>query len=124
MRSMKSRIAVLQRRIERIKRKLLELGDLRPGTLSEQYNVCGNPRCRCKDKPPQKHGPYYQLSWSREGKSTTRFIRSPSLAAVQAQVRNYHELRKLVDEWIDASLELCDLQLRRDRQDGSATQQG
>ncbi|MGC9328602.1 MAG: DUF6788 family protein [Candidatus Hinthialibacter sp.] len=29
---------------------------MRPGALSQQYNVCGNPRCRCKDpQHPQKH---------------------------------------------------------------------
>ena len=54
-------IQELEQRIERVKMRLCALGDLRPGSLSEQYNVCGNPRCRCKDDPPQKHGPYQQL---------------------------------------------------------------
>ena len=112
MRRMKPRISLLQRRIERIKRKLQQLGDLRPGRLSKQYNVCGNPRCRCKETPPKKHGPYYQLSWARKGKSTTRFVREPNLAKVQAQLDNYKDLRTLVDEWIEASIELCDLQIR------------
>src|SRR6266540_1911821 len=33
--------AELSRRIQRVKAQLSKLGDLRPGTLSEQYNVCG-----------------------------------------------------------------------------------
>ena len=56
----------LQREIERIKKELAELGDLRPGSLSKQYNVCGKPACRCKASPPVKHGPYYQVSYTRE----------------------------------------------------------
>lgn len=45
--------AELSRRIRRIKASLVGLGDLRPGTLSEQYNICRGPNCRCKAEPPQ-----------------------------------------------------------------------
>ena len=41
------REATLQRQIEKVKRDLAALGDLRPGSLSTQYNVCGSPGCRC-----------------------------------------------------------------------------
>lgn len=112
---MATRVHELERRIERIKRKLSGLADLRPGSLSEQYNVCGNPRCRCKEDPPKKHGPYHQLSYVRAGKSTTRFIRKPHLPAVRKQLKNYETLRTLVDEWIDASLEICELKLKESR---------
>ena len=48
-----------QERIRKIKEDLLDLADMRPGALSEPYNVCGNPTCRCKDpKNLKKHGPY------------------------------------------------------------------
>ena len=57
------REATLQRQIEKVKRDLAALGDLRPGSLSTQYNVCGSPGCRCKATPPIKHGPYYQVSY-------------------------------------------------------------
>ena len=99
----------LEQRIEHVKQQLTALGDLRPGTISEQYNVCGNPGCRCKADPPQKHGPYSQLSWTRKRKSKTRFIRSSELASVQAQVENYERLQALVDEWIELSIQLTDL---------------
>jgi hypothetical protein len=108
-------VRTLERRIERIKQKLTALGDLRPGHLSEQYNVCGNPRCRCKADPPQRHGPYPQLGWTRKGRSTTRFIRKPDVPTVQAQLRNHEHLLNLVDQWIDAAIELCDLKLKESR---------
>jgi hypothetical protein len=44
----------LERQIEKTKQAL---GDMRPGSLSTQYNVCGKLGCRCKADPPQKHGP-------------------------------------------------------------------
>ena len=102
----------LERRIEHIKQQLALLGDLRPGSLSEQYNVCGNPACRCKADPPQKHGPYYQLSWTRKRKSRTKFVGRAELANVQAERKNYQRLQDLVDEWIDLAIELSGIKLK------------
>ena len=98
--------AELSQRIEQIKTNLVKLGDLRPGTLSEQYNTCRTPSCRCKADPPHKHGPYHQLSYTRNGRSRTEHVRPEDLATVQAQLRNYTKLRNLVEEWIDTAIEL------------------
>lgn len=98
--------AELTGRIERIKAQLVALGDLRPGTLSEQYNTCRTPGCRCKADPPNRHGPYHQLSYSRRGRSTSENVRPGHVAAVEAQIANYRRLRELIDEWIDAAIEL------------------
>ena len=112
----KRRIQVLERRIERIQREIGQLGDLRPGSLSQQYNVCGVPGCRCKASPPQKHGPYYQLSISRKGKDTSRFVRRDEVTTVKRQLRNFRRLRTLVDQWIDLAAELCTLRIESERQ--------
>jgi len=100
-------ILQIQRRIEQVRRQLTDLGPLHPGTLTEQYNVCGTPGCRCKDpKDPRKHGPYYQLSFSRHSKSTSRFVRPERMAVMQEKVANYKRLRELVNEWVDLAIEL------------------
>jgi len=101
----------LENEIAKIKRQIADLEDLRPGTLSKQYNVCGTPGCRCKASPPQRHGPYYQLSLTRKGKSKTRFVRREEVATIQKELQNYAELRALVDRWIDLATELSDLNL-------------
>ena len=78
-----------QARIEEIKKRLVALGEMRPGSLSKQYNVCGNPTCRCKDpKNPQRHGPYYQLSYSHKGKSTTEFVKRGTVTETRKQLKN------------------------------------
>jgi hypothetical protein len=107
----------LEKRIQKIKDQIGELGDLRPGALSQQYNVCGSPNCRCKANPPLKHGPYYQISFKRHGKSSSQFVREVDLPEVQFQLDNYRLLRELVDEWITLSTELSNLRLRQKRQD-------
>ncbi len=99
--------AQIQRRIEQIKQQLAALGPMHPGSLSEQFNVCGTPGCRCKDpQHPQKHGPYYQLSFTWRGKSSSRFVRPERLRAVQEQVANYKRFRALTQEWVDLAVEL------------------
>jgi hypothetical protein len=108
---MNTRIRSLERQIEKIKRELIGLGDLRMGSLSEQYNVCGTPGCRCKASPAERHGPYHQLSYTRKGKGTTRFIRRENLTTVKKQLQNYAKLRELVDRWIDLAIELSDAKL-------------
>lgn len=109
-------LQALERQIETIKRELAALGDLQPGSLSEQYNVCGNPNCRCKASPPQKHGPYYQLSFTRKGKSSSRFVRRDDLSMVKEQVKNHTRLRELVEHWIDAATELANLRIKIHRE--------
>lgn len=106
---MGSTVEEMERRIAATKRQLAKVGELRPGILTEQYNVCGKPGCRCKASPPQRHGPYPQLGWTRNGKSTTRFVRREELGTVRKQIKNYARLQKLVQQWVDLSLELCEL---------------
>jgi hypothetical protein len=108
-------IETLEKRIQKIKSQIGALGDLRPGALSQQYNVCGQPNCRCKATPPVKHGPYYQISFKWHGKSSSHFVREEDLAEVQQQLGNYRRLRELVDEWITLSAELSRLRLREKR---------
>jgi len=100
-------ITKMQARIKTIKKRLAALEDMRPGSLSEQYNVCGNPTCRCKDpKKPKKHGPYYQLSYSHKGKSTTQFVKKDEVAEVKRQIRNYRTFKKLTEEWVELSVKI------------------
>ena len=113
---MPDRSIFLEERIQSIKREISALGDLRPGALSLQYNICGNPSCRCKADPPVKHGPYPQVSFTWHGKSTTQFVREQDVDEVQKQLANYHNLRDLIDEWIGLALELSRLRLQQRRE--------
>jgi len=110
---MNRRPSSLEARIATLKQAIVRLGDLRPGKLSQQYNVCGKADCRCKADPPQKHGPYYQLSFTRNGKSSSQFVRKEDLAVVRQQLRNYQQLRELIDRWIALGMELSRLKLQQ-----------
>jgi len=104
-------IKSLEKKISDIKNKIAQIGDIRPGSLSKQYNVCGKPHCRCKAEPPQKHGPYYQVSFTFKGKSGTRFIKESELDTIQQQINNFKQLKQLYDNWIELGLRLSNLKL-------------
>lgn len=105
----------IERQIEKVKRDLAALGDLRPGSLSTQYNVCGSPGCRCKASPPEKHGPYYQVSFTRKGKSSSKFVKKKDLPAIRKQLKNYERMKLLMDRWIDLATELSNLRLTKEK---------
>ena len=102
-----------EQRIQHIKRRLSGLGEMRPGSLSRQYNVCGKAGCRCKDpRRPQRHGPYYQLSYVHQGKSTSQFIPPAQVKAVQAQLATYKTFRQLTQEWTGLALRIAKYKLQ------------
>ena len=75
MNAQKRKMVSLRNKIQ----ELLASGPMLPGSISKQWNVCGNPNCRCKDKDnPKKHGPYYQLSFTIGGKSSSMFLNRDS----------------------------------------------
>jgi hypothetical protein len=104
----KNRIQQIERQIADLKRKLVSLDSLHPGSLSQQYNVCGKPGCRCKARPkPRRHGPYYKVSYVFRGRFTSRFVREQDVKAVRAELANYKQLRKLIDAWVELALRLA-----------------
>ena len=108
------REGTLERQIEKVKRDLVALGDLRPGSLSTQFNVCGKLGCRCKATPPEKHGPYYQISYTRKGKSSSKFVKKKDLPAVRRQLKNYARMKLLTEQWIELATELATLRLNKE----------
>jgi len=92
-------------RIQRLLAEVAQLGPMLPGTISTQWNVCGKSGCRCKDPvKPRKHGPYYQLSYTLAGKSSTVFVPEHKLAQVKgylAATKRFRSLQvKLLQEYI------------------------
>lgn len=103
---------MLEKEICNIKNKLMSLGDMHPGSLTKQYNICGNPSCRCKDPHnPKKHGPYYQISFVHDKKSTSRFVKKELVSKTKLQLANYKKFKQLVEKWKIAATKLSQLKL-------------
>jgi hypothetical protein len=101
----------LERKMKELRRRIGELGLMHPGSLRQQFNVCGTPGCKCKDKDnPVKHGPYYNLSFTFRGKNRTRFIREERVLEFKQYVANYATFRGYVDELVGLNMEIIELQ--------------
>src|SRR5450755_1208014 len=95
------RIQQIERRIDRIKRTLLEIGPMRPGSLTRQY------------KDPQHHtGAYWQISYTRRMKSRTEYVRKEHVKEVRRQTATHKRFKYLVDQWIDLSIEYSRLTMK------------
>ena len=88
------RIQQIEQRIDRIKRMLLEIGPMRPGSLTRQY------------KDPHHHtGAYWQISYTRRMKSRTEYVRREWVKELRRQIATHKRFKLLVDQWIDLSIE-------------------
>ena len=103
-------------RVEKIKLELQKIGSMRPGSLNKQFTVCGRPGCRCVDpSKPKRHGPYFQLSYVHNGKSTTQFIQKELVPVVSRQLKTYKNFRALTAEWVDLALTIAMEKLAEDK---------
>ena len=88
------RIQQIEQRIDRIKRTLLEIGPMPPGSLTRQY------------KDPSHHaGPYWQIIYTRRMKSRTEYVRQEWVKELRRQIATHKGFKRLVDQWIDLSIE-------------------
>jgi hypothetical protein len=88
------RIQQIEQRVDRIKRALLEIGPMRPGSLTRQY------------KDPQHHtGAYWQISYTRRMKSRTEYVRREWVKDLRRQIATHKRFKSLVEQWIDLSIE-------------------
>ena len=97
----KKRIGQIEQRIDRIKRELVEIGPMRPGSLTRQY----------KD-PQDKTGAYWQISYTRQMKSRTEYVRREWVKELRSQIKTHKRFKRLVDQWIELSIEQSKLAMR------------
>lgn len=108
----------VEAKIKKIKSKILEINDMRPGNITQQYNVCGSPGCVCKDeKNPKKHGPYFKLNYQHGGKSRTMFVREKHVKKITAENTNYKLFKELSKMWITLEIERSNLILKEENSD-------
>jgi hypothetical protein len=97
----------LEQEIQTVKRELLRIGPMHPGSVSPQWSVCGTATCRCHHPiNPQKHGPYTKLTYVHRGKNACRFVRPEHVGELQKRLDAYKKFRELMGKWVELSIEL------------------
>jgi len=95
------RIQQIEQKIVRIKEELGAIGPMRPGSLTRQYR-----------DPQQGTGAYWQISYTRDMKGRTEYIRPEWVAETRKQVATHKRFRHLIDQWIGLSLEHSKLSMQ------------
>lgn len=92
----------------RIAAALGEIGFALPGSLTVRAYRCGKAKCRCRGEPPQLHGPY--AFWTRKinGKTVSRMLTDEELAEYQPLFDNARELRDLLSQLQELTLQLVE----------------
>jgi hypothetical protein len=104
----KKRIHQIERRIARIKEALGQIGPMRPGSLTRQYR-----------NPKEGIGAYWQISYTRQMKSHTEYVRPEWEPDIRKQIATYKQFTRLVEQWIDLSIERSKLRMQIAKQERS-----
>jgi hypothetical protein len=91
---MQKKLAQIEKKIAGIKKGLMEIGEMRPGSLTYQYQ-----------KPKEKKGGFYQISYTYKMKSRTEYVRPEAVEDLRAQVITFKKFKTLVQQWIDLAIE-------------------
>lgn len=105
------KLHVLARRRDELRARLAQVGDMRPGSLTERYRRCGKAGCHCASKGSDGHGPSWSLTREVKGKTVTRIIPPQAVARTREQIAEYRRFRGLVRELVETSEQLCDAKL-------------
>jgi hypothetical protein len=84
----------IEGQIEKIKKELMEIAEMRPGSLTKQYK-----------KSKDKQLGFYQVSYTHKMKSKTEYVRPQHVENLKRQIKTYKRFKKLVETWVDLSIQ-------------------
>lgn len=86
--------STLEKRIRQLKRRLADIGNMRPGTLGVQYR-----------NPAERKIPFYQISYTHKGRSHSEYVRSENLQRVRRELDAYKRFKAILAELLDLSIQ-------------------
>lgn len=85
---------------------------MRRGSVGERWIKCGKERCACARDEGARHGPYFSLTRSQDGRTRSRRLTAEQAERVREQLAAGRAFREQVEafwqaceDWADAELE-------------------
>jgi hypothetical protein len=101
-------LAALEQQRSSILTQILELGDLRSGSITAINGRCGKPNCHCHQPGQPGHGPNFRLTRKIDGKSVSEsFSSAAELRKAQREVEAFHRFRQLSQELLEVNERIC-----------------
>jgi len=88
----KQNLMFFDKKIQKIKKKLNAIGDMRPGSLTKQIPKNG------------KKG-YFQLSYTYKMKSKTEYVKPENVLKIRNEIKEYKRFKMLVQQWLDLAIQ-------------------
>jgi len=83
----------IEKKIAGIKKELMSIGEMRPGSLTYQYQ-----------RPKEKKGGFYQISYTYRMKSKTEYVKAEFVQDLKTQIATFKRFKTLLQQWIDLSI--------------------
>ena len=90
----------LEQRRELLARRIAELGDLRPGSITGTSGRCGKPEGRCHQPGQPGHGPNFRLTYKVDGKTISEALSTPTaMQKAEQEVEEFRKFQQLTREF-------------------------
>lgn len=97
---MHKKLAEIEKQIKQLKEELQLIGEMRPGSLTQQYQ-----------NRKEKKGGYYQISYTYQMKSRTEYVRPEFVEDLRGQVESFKRFKSLIQQWTDLAIEHSHLKM-------------
>ena len=105
---MSESLATLEQQRSNILKQIVELGDLRSGSITAINGRCGKPNCHCHQPGQPGRGPNYRLTRKVDGKTVSETFASPAeLLKAQREVEAFHRFRELSRDLLEVNEKIC-----------------
>jgi len=97
---MHKKLDSIEKKIAEVKEKLMSIGEMRPGSLTYQYQ-----------RPKEKKGGFYQISYTYRMKSKTEYVKAEFVQDLKRQIATFKRFKKLTQQWIDLAIQLSQMKI-------------
>lgn len=111
--NVEQKLARYNKRYADLAAQLTQVGFVASGSLLHRYTKCGTPACRCHQNPPKLHGPYWQLTFKRDGKTVTRHLTPGQATLYKKWLTNDRRHRRLVEQMRAVAAKATELMLEQ-----------
>lgn len=85
------------------RRELVALDYFCKGTVLSRMMKCGKTNCACRSDPSARHGPYYELTFKRTGKTINIPLTQDQADVFKAGTREWRRLKNILQRMEGAS---------------------
>ena len=98
---MHKKLNTIEKKIVGIKEELGRIGEMRPGSLTYQYQ-----------KPKEKKGGFYQISYTYQMKSKTEYVKAEFVQDLKRQIVTFKRFKKLMQHWVDLAIQHSQIKIQ------------